>query len=249
MTDSVRLDEYVGRAVPVERRSGPRKEPPAWAPIAWMAYVVIAVIAILLINHPMFYGFVGSMVVVAIVAVALDRLVPAWATGYVEAEVDSAQVRFRAQRGVLWLALLYLAALLTAGFFFVGALSAGAGVNHFFLAFGALIVVGIGHAVWMIWTVSRWVEVRLDAEGVSARGPLRRAVTIPWGSVVTAFAPGQKLVLATVSGPVQWPVRQLLSDPDVVAEIIRRCAEQPRPDAEGARAIIDALIAEKRPLR
>ena len=219
-----------------------------WVWIVNGVVLVAGVIFIVSTNHPMLYGLVVSLFVAGLAERAHDRLVPSWVAGYLDAEAVPAGLWFRAERRAVWPVLLLLVAFLSAGICFVGTLSAGITVNRFFLAFGPLIAVCIGYAVWMLWRVSRWVEVRLDAEGVSAGGPLRRAVTIPWSSVVSAFAPGQKLVLVTGSGPVQWPVRQLLSDPDVVAEIITRCAEQSRPDAATARAVIDGLIAEKRPL-
>lgn len=220
-----------------------------WAWIVAGVVLLAGVIFIVSTNHPMLYGLVASLFIAGLAERAYARLVPSWVAGYLDAEAARADLWFRAERRAVWPVLLLLVALLFAGFCFVGTLSAGITVNRFFLAFGPLIAVGIGYAVWMLWRVSRWVDLRLDAEGVSASGPLRRAATVPWESVVDAHLIGQELVLVTVSGPVQWPVRQLLSDPDVVAEIIRRCAEQPRPDAESARAIIDALLAEKRPLR
>ncbi|WP_146115429.1 hypothetical protein [Microbacterium sp. MYb62] len=211
--------------------------------------MIAAVITVLSINHPLFYGFVASLIVAGGFGIALDRRISPWVAGYIDAEVDPMAVVFPSQRRAVWLAVMFLGGMVTAGFFFVATLLAGVEITRFYSAYGVVVAFCIAYAVWALWTVSRWVEVRLDAEGVSASGPLRRAVTIPWSSVVTAFAPGQKLVLATVSGPVEWPVRQLLSDPDVVAEIITRCSEVPGADAATARAVIDSLIAEKRPLR
>lgn len=249
MTGRVRIDEYVGRARPRERRSGPRKDAPTWALIVCIVLVIIGAIMIVSLNHPMLYGFVGSIVATIIVSVALDRSLPAWVEGYVDAEMDSTGMRFRAERRAVWLAILQLFVLLAASFFFIATLSAGLNLGRFYVAYGLVIAWAVVHTIWMLWTVSRWVELRLDAEGVTASGPLRRAVTIPWGSLAMVFAVGDRLFLATTTGLVRWPVRQLLSDPDVVAEIITRCTEVPGADDTTARAIIDGMIAEKRPWR
>lgn len=253
MSEQVRRDEYIGRTSPQETVTRAPRPAPVWAYLVLGILLVVGAVMVLSINHPFLWGFIASMVVAAVAERALDRIMPAWAEGYVVADLEPAgrpaRLWFRAQRGAAPLALLFLAAVLSAGFFFVGTLLAPVELTRWFSAFGLLILVGVGYGAVLLGRGLRRVEIRLDATGVTAVGLFGRETTVPWAALAGAFAAGDELLLTTTNGSVRWPGRQLTSDPEIVAEIIDRCAGQSRPDAVAALAVIDELVAQRRPRR
>ncbi len=249
MPEGSRRDVWVGREDPRATTVRSSRPAPVWAYAVVGILLMIGLVAVVSINHPFLWGFIASMVVAVLAERALDRRTPAWVEGYVVTETVPGQLWFRADRGAAPFALLFLIAVLSAGVFYVGTLLAPIDLTRWFFAFGALIVVGIGYGAVLLVRALRRVDVRLDEVGVTSIGLFGRPTTIPWTSLVAVFPVGNDLLLTTTTGSTQWPGRQLTSDPEIVAEILSRCAELPAPDAAATSAVIDELIAQKRPRR
>lgn len=240
MDGSRRIDGFVARARRNEQPAPPAQAP-AWAVIALGILLLAGLGVVVASGQPALYGFVAAMVAAGALERVLDGRTPSWGEGHVIADVEPDGVVFRAYRAVVALSIALFAALAAASMLFVVVWTTpGLDLPMFFGAFALVLAAGLVHAVRLVVRSVRRVDIRLNADGVTAVRVLGESETVSWRSLLAAFPAGRVLALTTSEKVVQWPTDRLRADPVAVATIIDRCAALETHDRES----IIAAIAE-----
>lgn len=244
MSESRRLEAFVERTRLRERSAPTARQVPGWAMSALGAIGVAFLVVLVSLGHPMLYGFAACMVVAVVADRAYDRLGASSGGGLIVADVEPSRLWFRSQGSGVAIASVFLSAVVGASYFFVESMATpGFDQNRYFSAFGVLLAVGYWHGARLLWRAARGVELVLDLKGISAVRRGRRRVTVPWASVIGAYAERRQLRLMTTSGTIEWSTRQFLTDPVVIAEVINRSCASERREAGFPEAIIEELVA------
>lgn len=239
---SPRIDGFVAQARRQEHQEPP-PEAPAWAVVALGVLLFVGLAFVVASGQPALYAFVAVMVGGGALERALDGRAPSWGEGHVVADIESDGVTFRAYRGTVALAVLFFAALAAASVLFVVVwITPGLDLPMFFGGFALVLAAGLVYAVRLVVRSIRRVDIRLNADGVTAVRVRGASETVSWSSLLAAFPVGRAIVLTTSVDVVQWPTDRLRADPVAVARIIDRCAALDHHDRPSIIAVIEEMF-------
>lgn len=239
---SRRIDGFVVQARRQEQPDPPTQAP-TWAAVALGALLLVGLAVVVASGQPALYAFVAAMVGAGVLERVLDGCAPSWGEGHVVADIESDGVTFRTYRGAVALAVLFFVALAAASILFVVVWTTpDLDLPMFFGAFALVLAAGLVHAVRLVVRSVRRVNIRLNADGVTAVRVLGASETVSWSSLLAAFPGGRVIVLTTSENVVQWPTDRLRADPVAVATIIDRCAALDRHDRQSIVAVIEEMF-------
>lgn len=239
---SRRIDGFVVQARRQEQPEPPTQAP-TWAVVALGVLLLVGLGFVVATGHPALYAFVAVMVGAGVLERALDGRTPSWGEGHVVADIESDGVTFRAYRGTVALAVLFFAALAAASVLFVVVWTTpGLDLPMFFGGFALVLAAGLVYAARLIVRSIRRVDIRLNADGVTAVRVLGASETVSWSSLLAAFPVGRAIVLTTSVDVMQWPTDRLRADPVAVAAIIDRCAALDQHDRPSIVAVIEEMF-------
>lgn len=235
-----RIDGFVAQPRMHGAAATPHTEPPTWAVTGLGVLLLVGLGFVLVAGSPVLYGFVGAMLLAGILERVLYSRTPSWGEGHVVADLDESGVVFRAYRGTVVLAVLFLAAVLLASVLFVAALlEPGLDLPMVFSGFGAVLIGGAAYAARLIIRSARALDIRLSPAGLIAQRHLGAEVVVPWGSLVAALPIKTSILVTTRDSRTKWPADRLRADPVAVADIIDRCAALPTHDMARIIAVIE----------
>lgn len=237
-----RIDGFVMRARRREQ-SEPPTQAPTWAVVALGVILLVGLAFVAASGQPALYAFVAVMVGAGVVERVLDGRAPSWGEGHVVADVESDGVTFRTDRGAVALAVLLVVALAAASVLFVVVWTTpDLDLPMFFGAFALVLAAGLVHAVRLVVRSVRRVDIRVNADGVTAVRLLGASETGSWSSLLSVFPSGRVIVLTTPEAVVQWRTDRLRADPVAVATIIERCAALDRHDRTSIITVIEEML-------
>lgn len=240
--ESRRIDGFVVQARRQEQPDPPTQAP-TWAAVALGALLLVGLAVVVASGQPALYAFVAAMVGAGVLERVLDGCAPSWGEGHVVADIESDGVTFRTYRGAVALAVLFFVALAAASILFVVVWTTpDLDLPMFFGAFALVLAAGLVHAVRLVVRSVRRVNIRLNADGVTAVRVLGASETVSWSSLLAAFPGGRGIVLTTSENVVQWPTDRLRADPVAVATIIDRCTALDRHDRQSIVAVIEEMF-------
>ncbi|KQQ66140.1 hypothetical protein [Microbacterium sp. Leaf320] len=242
METSRRIDGFVARARRQEQQKPP-PQAPTWAVVALGLLLLVGLAVVVASGQPALYAFVAAMVGAGVLERVLDGRAPSWGEGHVVADIESDGVMFRTYRGAVALAVLFFVALAAASVLFVVVWTTpGLDLPRFFGGFAILLFAGLVYAVRLIVRSIRRVDIRVNADGVTAVRVLGACETVRWSSLLAASPRGRVILLTTSENVVRWPTDRLRADPVAVATIIDRCAALDHHDRESIVAIIEEMF-------
>lgn len=187
---SRRIDGFVVQARRQEQPDPPTQAP-TWAAVALGALLLVGLAVVVASGQPALYAFVAAMVGAGVLERVLDGCAPSWGEGHVVADIESDGVTFRTYRGAVALAVLFFVALAAASILFVVVWTTpDLDLPMFFGAFALVLAAGLVHAVRLVVRSVRRVNIRLNADGVTAVRVLGASETVSWSSLLVAFPGG-----------------------------------------------------------